>query len=390
MIESKNYQPKDLKIGILGGGQLGKMLFEESHHLDLQLEFMDSSNNSSVGKISSHFFVGNIQSYNDVYQFGSDKQIVTIEIEHVNTAALEDLEKNGVQVYPQSNILKMIQDKGLQKEFFIKNNFPTAPFLKYASKNEIYEATLNSNLHFPFVQKLCKGGYDGKGVAVIRSEKDLDKLLDGTSIVEQMADIEKELSVIAVRSTNGELKTYPSVGMEFHPTANLVEFLICPSGIDIELEEKIQSLAKKIAEKLNIVGLLAIEMFFNKDGSIWINEMAPRPHNSGHHTLNNGSVSQFENHLRALTGLPLGNTQGYTISLMMNILGEEDYSGAVIYEGFHEVLSMDGVYPYLYGKSETKPFRKMGHITILDISTENCIAKYHKIQSILKVKSQNI
>ncbi|NOT35811.1 MAG: 5-(carboxyamino)imidazole ribonucleotide synthase [Saprospiraceae bacterium] len=383
----KQYRPEELKIGVLGGGQLGKMLFEKALSLGLNLHFMDSSVDCSVGKISSHFIIGNLDSFENIIDFGKSNDIVTIEIEHVNLEALKRLELLGVSVYPQANVLEIIQDKGLQKQFLKENSFPTSPFRLFESTEKIYEALDRGEIQFPFVQKLRKGGYDGKGVEIIRNQNDLVKIMNGPSVVEEMADIEKELSVIVVRSVNGEINTYPSVSMEFHPTANLVEYLICPSGISDILETHITELSITICEKLNIVGLLAIEMFLNKDGSVWINEMAPRPHNSGHHTLNNGAVSQFENHLRAISGLPLGNTIGNLAAIMINLLGSENSNGPAVYEGFENLMQEQGVYPYLYGKSTTKPFRKMGHMTITSDTVESCIEKYKRVKDLVKIIS---
>lgn len=384
-----HYRPQDIRIGVLGGGQLGKMLFEKSLSLDLLLHFMDTTKDCSVGKICCNFIEGDLQSFEDVMNFGKDQEVVTIEIEHVNIEALTQLESLGVKVYPQASVLRLIQDKGLQKQFLIDNNFSTAPFKLFDSKDQIETAVRNKKLSFPFVQKIRKGGYDGRGVCIVRSANDLNHLLDGPSVIEELADIDKELSIIAVRSSTGEIKTYPSVSMEFHPTANLVEYLICPSGILKDIEDQIQLLAYKITEKLNIVGLLAIEMFLNKDGTVWINEMAPRPHNSGHHTLNNGAVSQFENHLRAITGLPLGITHGNQVAIMMNLLGASGFSGPVDYKGIDKLLTKEGIHPYLYGKSETREFRKMGHVTITDISTEECIAKYNEIKDLIQIISSD-
>ncbi|MEP7196850.1 MAG: 5-(carboxyamino)imidazole ribonucleotide synthase [Saprospiraceae bacterium] len=383
------YKPKDFNIGVLGGGQLGKMLHQESLCLDLQLHFMDSNTSSSVAKVSPHFTQGNINDYNDVYNFGKDKDILTIEIEHVNLDALKDLEELGVKVYPQYNILKIIQDKGMQKEFIVENKFPTAPFLFVQDQNEIHSLLQSGSIQYPFVQKLRRGGYDGKGVSIIRNENDLYKLLEGECIIEKLADIDKEISVIAVRSSSGQTKVYPSVSMDFHPTANLVEFLICPAEINNQTEERAQNLALELLNKLQIVGLLAVEMFLNKDGSIWINEMAPRPHNSGHHTLVNGSISQFSNHLRALVGLQLGDTQGNQTAIMLNLLGEENYFGETCVTGLENVLSVPGIFVYLYGKDETKPFRKMGHVTILDKEVSLCKKKANLVKEHLKIISSN-
>ncbi len=387
----KNYKmkfiPGDFKIGVLGGGQLGKMLAQEASKLDLNIHFLDKSKEFPAGKISPQFVEGDFSNYDDVYRFGSDKQIVTIEIEHVNTQALFDLQKKGVLVFPQAHILELIKDKGLQKKFYHENQFPTSSFQLYSNTREIRADIQKHIRQFPFVQKLRSGGYDGRGVQIIHHPEELNLLLEGPSLIEEKAQINKEISVIAVRGINGECKAYPAVSMDFHPTANLVEHLVCPAEIPPEIEQKAQTFAKQIAEKLEIVGLLAVEMFYNMDGSLWVNEMAPRPHNSGHHTLDNGATSQFANHLQAILGLPLGDTQFVQPAIMMNILGEDGYSGLAVYHNMDKILALDGVHVHLYGKLETRPFRKMGHITITADNLESCKQKAKFVSQYLKVTS---
>lgn len=381
------YKPSDFKIGVLGGGQLAKMLYQESFSTDLMLSFMDSDPSSPIAKICSQFVIGDITNYEQVVDFGKDKNILTIEIENVNIEALKQLQLLGVKVYPQPEKLEIIKDKGLQKQFLIDHQFPTAPFRLTNSTKEIMELLRKGDIQFPLVQKLRVGGYDGRGVAIIRSESDINLMMEGPSIIEELAPIQKEISVIAIRSIYGEHKAYPAVEMDFHPTANLVDFLICPAEISMEIEERAKNLALALVDQIGIIGLLAIEMFLNKDGTLWINEMAPRPHNSGHHTLNNGAVSQFSNHLRAITGLPLGSTIGNAHSLMLNILGEDGYVGETIYQGIEDVLGLEGVYIYLYGKSMTKPFRKMGHACVTGPDRKHCIEKAKILRKHLKVIS---
>lgn len=364
--------PSAIKIGVLGGGQLGKMMAQEAARLDLNLHFLDQSSDFPAGKVSPWFKEGDFNSYSDVMEFGSDLDYITIEIEHVNCEALKELEQKGIKVYPQARIIELINDKASQKAFYIEHGFPTAPFFLFERQGDIRISLSNGNLQFPFVQKLRRGGYDGRGVQIAKHQSDLDLLLDGPCIVEQLADIDKELSVIAVRSATGECKVYPAVSMVFHPTANLVETLCCPAEIPEAIEDKARQLAFEIANKLGIVGLLAVEFFYNKNGELWVNEMAPRPHNSGHHTLNNGAVSQFENHLRAILGWPLGDTQNQLASVMLNLLGADTYSGKAVYDGLDKALSAPGVFLHLYGKEITKPLRKMGHINIVGSNQENC------------------
>ncbi|HEX5625994.1 MAG TPA: 5-(carboxyamino)imidazole ribonucleotide synthase [Saprospiraceae bacterium] len=380
-----DFTPSSFKIGILGGGQLGKMLAQEASKLDFNLHFLDRDKDYPAGKICPRFTEGDFSNYEDVLAFGRNMDVVSIEIEHVHTQALHQLETEGIKVYPQPAILELIQDKGLQKQFYQSHGLPTAPFELYDSPEHLLDALKKGTLQYPFVQKSRMGGYDGRGVLVVREPDHASPLLSGPSVVEKLADIEKEISVIAVRSASGELKVYPAVSMDFHPTANLVEYLVCPAEIPSNIEKQAEELAATLAEQLQITGLLAVEMFYNKDGSLWINEMAPRPHNSGHHTLDNGATSQFENHLRALSGLPLGDTSCLQPAIMLNLLGEAPYSGPAIYRGLDQILGLSGVHVHLYGKDETRPFRKMGHVTITGADLAGCKEKATFVQQQLKV-----
>jgi 5-(carboxyamino)imidazole ribonucleotide synthase len=382
-----SFIPSENIIGVLGGGQLGKMLAQEAAPLDLNIRFLDKDRSYPAASVCPQFETGDFNNYDDVLRFGRNCKIVTIEIEHVNTDALSTLEKEGIVVYPQVKILELIKDKGLQKEFYQHRNFPTAPFKFFETKDEIINAIKTGLIQYPFVQKLRSGGYDGRGVQIVSNENDLELLMKGSSIVEFKADIDKELSVIAVRSGSGEIKIYPTVSMEFHPTANLVEYLVCPAEISESDKSKAEAIAYELIQQLEIVGLLAVELFLNKDGSIWINEMAPRPHNSGHHTLNNGATSQFANHLRAISGLPLGMTTFSQQAIMINILGEDGFSGKAVYQNMEMILGIEGVHLYLYGKSETRPFRKMGHVTITGNDLESCKQKANFVRQTLKVIS---
>jgi len=379
--------PHNAKIGILGGGQLGKMLAQEASRMDLKISFLDPSPSAPVSKVCSDVQIGDFNHFQDVLHFGSDKDILSIEIEHVDIKALEQLVLKGIQVYPQPEILKCIQDKGLQKEFYKQHDIPTAGFALYESAGDVLQAVQNGNLQIPFVQKLRIGGYDGKGVQIVRSESQLNQLLEGPCVIEAVAAIQKEIGVIAVRNRNGQVAIYTPVSMDFHPEANLVEDVVSPAEIPADIKGKAEQVAERLIRKLGIVGLLAVEMFYNEDGSIWVNEMAPRPHNSGHLTLDNGSISQFENHLRAILDLPLGETKSDQPCLMMNLLGEAGYSGPVVYEGLNKILELPGVHLYLYGKSETRPFRKMGHINITGETIDACKTKAQQIRQIFKIKA---
>ena len=376
-----------MKIGILGGGQLGRMLVQAASPLDLDIFVMDKSGDFPAPDIWPYFFEGDFTEYNHVLQFGRDMDVITIEIESVNIEALYQLEREGKTVIPQPAKLALIADKGLQKQFYADHNLPTSPFVLCGSE-DVLALIDEGKISFPFVQKLRKGGYDGKGVHVVRDSNDLLNLLPGPSLIEDLVDINKELAVIVSRGLDGHIKSYPVVEMAFHPTANLVEFLFAPS----KMEESKQAFATQIAidcaEKMDIHGLLAVEMFEDKDGQILINEVAPRPHNSGHHTIEANITSQYEQLCRILASYPQGKTDLLQPAVMINLLGEEGHSGPVKYKGLNEVLDLSGVYPHLYGKKTTKPFRKMGHVTVLDANLDEAITKARKVQGMLKVVSK--
>ena len=380
------FYSEDFKVGILGGGQLGRMFIQEAINLDVRIHILDPDAAAPSGKIAHHFVQGDITDFDTVLNFGKDKNVVTIEIEHVNVDALEKLEGMGVKVYPQPQLIRMIQDKGLQKEFYQKHNIPTAPFRLINAKND-----LSANTDFlPFVQKLRKGGYDGKGVQVIKNETDFTKGFDAPCVLEKFVDFEKELAVIVARNEHGEVKSYPVVELEFDPEANLVEFLFSPANINPVIEEKAQKIARNVIEKMQLVGILAVELFLTKSGDVLVNEIAPRPHNSGHQTIEASYTSQYEQHLRAILGLPLGATDIILPSVMVNLLGEKDFTGNVLYKGLAESLRLKGVYPHIYGKATTKSFRKMGHVTVIDQSLEAAKKTALNVKDLIRVQSQSL
>lgn len=380
----ETFYSEKYKLGILGGGQLGRMFIQEAANLDVNVYILDPDNAAPSSKIAHHFECGNITDFETVYNFGKDKNVVTIEIEHVNVEALLKLESEGVQVYPQPAIIQMVQDKGKQKKFYSEFGIPTAPFRIINRAKELDEHVD----FFPFVQKLRTGGYDGKGVQVLKSVSEVSKAFDAPSVLEKFVDFEKELSVIVARNVQGEIKSFPAVELEFNSEANLVEFLFSPADISSETETKAQKIATDLIEKMQMVGLLAVEMFLTKTGEILVNEIAPRPHNSGHQTIEGSFTSQYEQHLRAILGLPLGSTETIMPSVMLNLLGEKEFSGKVIYEGLSESLATRGVYPHIYGKSTTKPFRKMGHVTVLNESIDEAKKIAHKIKETIRVISE--
>ena len=363
-----NYYSSDFKLGILGGGQLGKMLLAETRKFDIQTYVLDPSDEAPCKIACNHFFQGSLMDFETVYNFGKQVDILTFEIELVNLEALEKLESEGKKIYPSPKTLKLIQNKGIQKEFYIQNNIPTSKFEKYSDLQNLKSAIVNqqSTIKIPFIWKCTEFGYDGTGVKVVRVIEDLDNLPNVECIAEEMIAFKNELAVIVVRNVSGEVKTYPVVEMEFHPEANQVEYVICPARIDDKIAQKAKEIALQVSKKFNHVGLLAVEMFQTQNDEILVNEVAPRPHNSGHHTIEASYTSQFENHLRAILNLPLGNCDSKVAGIMVNLVGEEGFSGPVVYENIEKIMAIDGVTPHIYGKKETRPFRKMGHVTIVN------------------------
>ena len=354
------------KLGILGGGQLGRMLIQEAVNFNIHISVLDPSVNAPCADLANNFVVGNFNDYQTVLDFGKTVDVLTIEIEHVNIEALEELERLGKKVFPRPQALRTIQDKGLQKQFYKANDIPTAPF--HLIDNA--EDALLFKEKGPFMQKLRKGGYDGKGVTPLRTESEFNAAFNAPSVLEEFVPFVKELAVIVARNENGELATFPLVEMEFNPDANLVEFIFSPANVNIEIENNAKNIATDIANKLEHVGLLAIELFLTEDGNLLVNEIAPRPHNSGHHTIEACFVSQYGMHLRAILNMPLGSTGLRTPAVMINLLGEKGFEGKARYENIEEVLHTEGAYIHLYGKEDTKPFRKMGHITVCNSNLE--------------------
>lgn len=379
----KQWQGRNFRLGMLGGGQLGRMFIQEALNYDVHVHCLDADPEAPCSLIASSFTVASLNDYDAVMAFGQDKDVITVEIENVSTKALAELEKQGKKVFPQARVLEIIKDKGTQKEFYATHNLPTAPFELIANKDE-----LTSKSHeFPFVLKLRTGGYDGKGVQIIRSEKDLETAFDAPCIIEKMIPFEKELSVIVARNESGETKVYPTVECEFNPDANLVEFLFSPAEISKETEQKAQEIALNVIDKLEMVGLLAVELFLTADGEILINEIAPRPHNSGHHTIECCYTSQFEQHLRSIVNAPLGNTDLIVPGVMINLLGAEGSDGKAKYEFLEEAMEMQGVAVHLYGKEKTKSFRKMGHVTVYHPDLNYCKETGLKLLNSMKVTS---
>lgn len=363
------------------------MLAEASSPLAVNLHFLDKDKNFPAGQVCPNFQEGDFKSYDDVVAFGQSVDVLSIEIENVNTDALKALEAQGKKVFPKPSTIAMIKDKGLQKEFYKENGLATSAFTLIESKQELMRLISEGQLSFPFVQKSREAGYDGKGVAIIKSEQDYDHIMDTASVIEDLVPIEKELAITVACNESGEKVFYPVVEMVFNEQGNLLDYLLSPSSVTDEIKEECRKLAADITESLNYVGLLAIELFLTKSGEVIINEMAPRTHNSGHHTIDASNFSQFELHLRTLIDLPLRPINQNGLAIMYNLLGEVGYTGDVIYEGLEEVLKMEDVFVHLYGKSQTKPLRKMGHVTLIGKDLVELKSKLDFIKKTLKVKA---
>jgi len=377
----ENIHHPDFKLGVLGGGQLGRMLIQSAIDFNLDVKILDPDANAPCKDIAAEFVHGKLTDHDTVMDFAADCKVITIEIENVSISALKELQAQGKRVFPQPEIIELIQDKRVQKQFYQDNDIPTADFVLVENKEKVSQQITR----LPFVNKLGKEGYDGRGVQVIKSETDLDKAFDAPGLIEDLIDFKKEISVIVARNESGEMTTFPVVELVFHPTANLVEYLFAPAQISENLEVKAQDIAKDVINKLGMTGLLAVEMFITKDDQILVNEIAPRTHNSGHQTIEANVTSQFEQHLRAILNMPLGSTDSLTPAAMVNLLGEDGHTGPALYEGMDEVLRIEGTHVHLYGKKLTKPFRKMGHITITDRDIESLQNKVNLVKRTIKV-----
>lgn len=382
------YFSSDFKLGILGGGQLGKMLLYDTRKFDIQTYVMDPNPEAPSKIASNHFEVGDLMDYDKVMAFGKKVDVLTFEIESVNLNALEDLEALGKKVYPSAATLQKIQNKAVQKAFYERHHIPTADFKIFSDVKSLRETVSEKKINFPFVWKSSTGGYDGKGVSVIKSVDQLDLLPNVECIAESLVDFATEIAVIVSRSVSGEIKTYPVVEMEFHPEANQVEYVLCPARVSDSIANKARKLAHLVSSKFEHVGLLAIEMFVTKSDEILVNEVAPRPHNSGHFSIEGSFTNQFEQHLRAILDLPLGSTESKSNSVMVNLVGDENHTGEVVYKGIEEILGMPGVTPHIYGKRETRPFRKMGHVNIIHSELHQARAIAETVKSKIKVISK--
>jgi 5-(carboxyamino)imidazole ribonucleotide synthase len=360
------------------------MLLYTTRRWDIQTFVLDPSSEAPSRFACNHFVQGDLKDFETVYQFGKKVDVLTIEIEHVNIEALKILKSEGVKVYPEPEALEIIGNKCLQKSHYANHKIATAPFQNFESTADAKKVTTN----FPCVWKSATGGYDGKGVKILKSIEDFSELPNVPCLIEELIDFEKELAVIVASSASGEQKSYPVVGMDFHPEANQVEFVVCPANIDDTIANKARELALMVAKSLGVTGLLAVELFLAKDGSIYVNEVAPRPHNSGHYSLEGSYTDQFEQHIRAILDLPLGATDSKVAAVMINLVGEESHTGPVHYKGLDEALAIEGVSPHIYGKAVTRPFRKMGHVTIVGEVLEEVYLRARKVKELIKVISR--
>ena len=382
-----NYFSSDFKLGILGGGQLGKMMLYTTRKFDITTHVMDASESAPCKIACNSFTLGDLMDFEAVYNFGKQVDLLTFEIENVNVDALEKLEKEGLKVYPSSKTLRRIQNKATQKLFYRDHNIPTSDFTRFAYLSEIEDAIDNGGLEFPFVWKAAQFGYDGNGVKIVRQLSDLEDLPKGECIAEDLIPFKNELAVIVVRNEGGDVKSYPVVEMEFHPEANQVEYVICPARISESLAKKAIDVAMNVSEAFNHVGVLAVELFQTENDEILVNEVAPRPHNSGHQTIEASYTSQFEQHIRAILNLPLGKTENKLGGVMVNLVGAEGYTGDVVYENIEHIMEFEGVTPHIYGKKQTRPFRKMGHVTIVNEDIDEARRIAEAVKKTIKVIS---
>lgn len=383
-----NYFSSNFTLGILGGGQLGKMLLQVTSKLSIKTNILDPSEKSPCKNLCNEFTNGNLMDFNSVYEFGKKCDLVTFEIEHVNVEALEKLESEGILVYPSSKTLKIIQNKGLQKQFFINNKIPTANFWHFKSLKDFKSSSFKNEISYPCVWKKTKFGYDGYGVEIIKSLKDLEKLPDNEFIIEELIPFKKELATTIVRNKSGEIEIFPLVEMDFNKESNQVEYVICPAQIEKELIDLGNKIALKVSKSFEHIGLLAIEMFLTKENKILVNEVAPRPHNSAHYSIEACENSQFQQHINSILNLSLGSSKANINAIMVNLVGGKGFSGPVVYKGIEKAMKLDNVSVHIYGKSHTKPNRKMGHVTIIDKDLKTGLKKAKSVKELIKIKTE--
>ncbi len=373
-----------MKVGILGGGQLGRMLLQAAANYVVETYVLEDDVNCPAAHLCHHFIKGNIRDYETVYRFGKGLDALTIEIESVNVDALEKLEAEGVKIIPKPSVIRIIQNKILQKEFYLKNGIPSPSF----SVTQNLEELKDQCSFLPAVHKVAQGGYDGRGVQLLKTEAEITKGFDAPAVLEKMVDIRQELSVIVARSQSGEMAVYPAAEMVFDPALNLLDYQVSPAVADKKVLEKAEQIARQLVSAFDSPGLFAVEIFVDKQDEVWVNETAPRVHNSGHHTIEANYCSQYDMLWRILLEYPLGNTSAILPSAIVNLLGADGYSGKAKYEGLDEVLQLPNAFVHLYGKTQTKPGRKMGHVTIMDVDYAGLFAEAKRVKDILKIVSE--
>ena len=370
------------KVGILGGGQLGRMLLQAAANYPVETHLLENDPDCPAAHLCHHFTIGDIRDFDSVYKFGKGLDAITIEIENVNLDALEKLESEGTKVFPKSNVLRTIKNKILQKNYYRQNEIPTAEFIVTESLVE-----LDSRKNFlPAVHKLGEGGYDGRGVQILKTIDDLSLAFDKPAVLEKLIHIHKEIAQIVVIDQKGEQALYPPVEMLFDSSLNLLDYQICPAELDTKTLWKIEAIALTVVRNFGSPGVFAVEMFIDKNGDVFVNETAPRVHNSGHHTIEAHYSSQFDMMWRVILGYPLGSTAYILPSIMVNIIGADGYNGEAKYEGLDEVLQMENAFVHLYGKRQTKPGRKMGHVTIISREKQDLLYKSKKVKRTLLAK----
>jgi 5-(carboxyamino)imidazole ribonucleotide synthase len=379
--------PKNKVIGIVGGGQLGRMTILEARKMDIEVIVLTPEHPSPASDIADDYIIGSLYDENKIKELAEKCDILSYEIEHINVDVLEEIEKSGKTVNPSSKVLKVIQDKSKQKALLQKFDLPTSNW-DYVNEDNL--DNLVKKYGFPIVQKSCTGGYDGKGVFIIKNEDDLKHMLKGKTFFEEYIPFEKEIAMMVARNKKGEIKTYPLVDMVFDNTTNMCDITVCPSTSSLEIQIKAKLIAEKAIEALDGYGIFGVEMFVTKENEVLINEIAPRPHNSGHYTIEGTYTSQYEQYLRAIMNLPLGETAYLKPNVMINLFGESGYSGKTLVEGFEKALEIAGVNVHLYGKKETKPNRKMGHITVLDDNIDIALEKAKKAKNLIKIISEEV
>lgn len=367
------------KIGILGGGQLGRMLLQAAANYPVETFVLENDPECPAAHLCHHFIHGDIRDFNAVCNFGKGLDAITIEIENVNVEALEKLETEGVKIFPRPSVLRTIKNKIFQKEYYKKNEIPTAEFS--ISDSRSYIKHLEKQL--PLVQKKSEGGYDGKGVQILRHPNDFSNAWEGPTILEKLIDVKKEVSQIVAINEKGESAIYPPVEMLFDPVLNLLDYQLSPADLEKNTLWKLEAIALTVVRHFKSPGIFAVEMFIDKNNDVFVNETAPRVHNSGHHTIEAHYSSQFDMLWRIMLGYPLGNTAPLLPSIMVNIVGAEGYIGEVKYEGLDEVLRMENAFVHLYGKRQTRPGRKMGHVTILSLEKQDLLHKSNKVKRTL-------